>query len=79
LDRGFLHAYGKLLDFLDKAVIVLGVIAMAGMSTVVIAAIVWRYFFDRPLTWTEEMARFLFIFVCFVGAIPMITQGLRSG
>jgi TRAP-type C4-dicarboxylate transport system permease small subunit len=75
LDRGFLHAYGKLLDFLDKAVIAMGVIAMAGMSAVVVAAIVWRYFFDSPLIWTEEMARFLLIFVCFVGAIPMISRG----
>jgi C4-dicarboxylate transporter DctQ subunit len=75
LNRGFLDAYGKLLDFLDKVVVVMGVIAIAGMSTVVVAAIVWRYFFDSPLTWSEEMARFLLIFVCFVGAIPMITRG----
>ncbi len=75
MDRGFLHAYGKLLDFLDKAVIAMGVIAMAGMSAVVVAAIVWRYFFDSPLIWTEEMARFLLIFVCFVGAIPMVSRG----
>jgi len=75
LDRAFLRAYGKLLDFLDKAVVVMGVIAMAGMTAVVVAAIVWRYFFNSPLIWTEEMARFLLIFICFVGAIPMITRG----
>jgi len=75
MERGFLRAYGKLLDFVDKAVIIMGAIAVAGMSIVVVAAIVSRYFFDSPLIWTEEMGRFLLIFICFVGAIPMITRG----
>ncbi len=70
-----LRLYGKLLDLLDRLVIFMSVVAMAAMATVVVAAIVWRYFFDNPLTWTEELARFLLIFVCFVGAIPIITRG----
>ena len=73
--RRFLRAFGRFLGFLDKVVIVLIVIATFGMACVVVAGVVWRYFFNSPLTWTEEMARFLLVFVCFVGAIPMITRG----
>ncbi len=75
MGRGLLRLYGRLLDAADRAVIALVVLAMAAMAAVVVAGVVWRYFFDSPLTWTEELARFLLIFVCFVGAIPIITRG----
>ncbi len=75
MGQRLLHLYGKLLDVADRLVVAMVVVAMMAMSAVVVAAVIWRYFFDSPLTWTEELARFLLIFVCFVGAIPIITRG----
>ena len=40
-----------------------------GATLVVITAqIVWRYVFNDSLTWTEELARYLFVWITFVGA-----------
>lgn len=39
-----------------------------GATLVVITAqIVWRYVFNDSLTWTEELARYLFVWITFVG------------
>ena len=37
------------------------------MALLVIAQVILRYVFNDPLTWSEEMARFVFIFLAFVG------------
>jgi TRAP-type C4-dicarboxylate transport system permease small subunit len=38
------------------------------MSCVVFAGILFRYFLNLPLTWTEELASLLFAWLTFVGA-----------
>lgn len=37
------------------------------MALLVIAQVVLRYVFNDPLTWSEEMARIVFIYLAFVG------------
>jgi TRAP-type C4-dicarboxylate transport system permease small subunit len=37
------------------------------MAILVIAQVVLRYVFNDPLTWSEEMARIVFIYLAFVG------------
>jgi TRAP-type C4-dicarboxylate transport system permease small subunit len=32
------------------------------------AQVFWRYFLELPLTWSEEIARYLFIIVTYIGA-----------
>ena len=47
-----------------------------GATLVVITAqIVWRYLFNDSLTWTEELARYLFVWITFVGAALAIRDG----
>lgn len=47
-----------------------------GATLVVITAqIVWRYVFNDSLTWTEELARYLFVWITFVGAALAIRDG----
>lgn len=38
------------------------------MITIMIAQVFWRYFLELPLTWSEEIARYLFIIVTYLGA-----------
>ncbi|MBA4423249.1 MAG: hypothetical protein C0390_09150 [Syntrophus sp. (in: bacteria)] len=40
---------------------------IAIMSILVIAQVVLRYVFNDPLTWSEEMARIVFIYLSFIG------------
>jgi TRAP-type C4-dicarboxylate transport system permease small subunit len=48
-----------------EAILYLLVIALV---VVVAAQVFWRYFLENSLTWSEELARFMFIWVIFLGA-----------
>jgi len=43
--------------------------AFSGIFLCVLAQVVARYVFNRPLTWSEELARYLFIWCSFLGWI----------
>lgn len=38
------------------------------MLLIMMAQVFWRYFLELPLTWSEEIARYLFIIVTYIGA-----------
>ena len=52
------------LSLLDTAVIILG---LSAMFLILLAQVIMRYVFSRPLTWSEEAARFIFVYVSFIG------------
>jgi len=52
---------------LTTALEYLSVMCVATMSVLVIAQVILRYVFNDPLTWSEEMARILFIYLSFLG------------
>jgi TRAP-type C4-dicarboxylate transport system permease small subunit len=56
------RAAARLLDALAVA-------TFTGMFLCVIAQVVLRYFFGDPLTWSDELARYLFVWCAFVGWI----------
>jgi TRAP-type C4-dicarboxylate transport system permease small subunit len=45
----------------------LSMVCVATMTILVIAQVVLRYVFNDPLTWSEEMARIVFIYLSFLG------------
>jgi TRAP-type C4-dicarboxylate transport system permease small subunit len=49
------------------------------LSIVVIAQVVLRYLIDQPLAWTEEAARFLFIWSCMLGAAVACKRASQFG
>lgn len=65
----------KLSDFID---LILG-IGMAScltiMSCLVFSNVILRYAFDSGITWSEEMSRYLFVFMIFLGT----TRALKLG
>ncbi len=38
------------------------------MIALMLAQVFWRYFLELPLSWSEEIARFLFIIITYLGA-----------
>ena len=56
----------------------LGVL-LALLSTVVIAQVALRYLLEQPLAWTEEAARFLFIWSCMLGAAAACKRASQFG
>jgi TRAP-type C4-dicarboxylate transport system permease small subunit len=59
-EHRFAQLLTKVLEYLSMAIVVI-------MAILVIAQVVLRYVFNDPLTWSEELARFSFIYLAFVG------------
>jgi len=58
----------RALALLDRAVFAAIVLLMAAMVIDVTIQVLWRYVFQDPPTWTEELARYLFAWEIFLGA-----------
>ena len=54
----------KCLSMIENAVIILG---LSAMFLILLAQVIMRYVFSRPLTWSEEAARFICVYVSFIG------------
>lgn len=70
---GPLAAFGRLTAALDRATGIACVALFAIILMVMICQVTSRYVFNAPLTWTEELARYLFIWACYLGA-PVATR-----
>lgn len=71
----FIKSYEKCMDCIDKIIIFLSSISIMLMACIIVAGVVYRYFLNNPLSWSDEAARYLLVFITFIGAIPMITRG----
>jgi TRAP-type C4-dicarboxylate transport system permease small subunit len=66
--------YLKLMDILDMMIRKL-LIVMAGLMTMmVILQVISRYVMKNPLSWTEEAARYLMIWMAFTGGSCIIKK-----
>ena len=52
-----------------RVVDALAIASFTGMFLCVLAQVVLRYVFDRPLVWSDELARYLFVWCAFLGWI----------
>lgn len=64
----------KILDKLSACITAVGGAAVLLMTLVVLLQVIMRYVFNRPLTWTEEFARYLFIYITFLGAGVLVYE-----
>jgi TRAP-type C4-dicarboxylate transport system permease small subunit len=70
----FVNIYLKLMEFLDGVACKLGIF-IAGLMTVTVSLqIITRYVMKNPLPWTEELARYLMIWMVFIGASCIIKK-----
>jgi len=56
-----------LLRLVERLIDAAAIAAFSGIFLCVIAQVVLRYVFNNPLTWSEELARYLFIWCAFLG------------
>jgi len=52
-----------------RVVDALAIASFTGMFLCVLGQVVLRYVFDRPLVWSDELARYLFVWCAFLGWI----------
>ncbi len=55
------------------------VVILTIMVVLVFGNVVARYVFDAAITWAEEVARFLFVWLTFVGSTFAVYKGLHLG
>jgi TRAP-type C4-dicarboxylate transport system permease small subunit len=66
-------------DVLSRILEVIMVTILTIMVGLVFGNVVARYAFNSAITWAEEVARFLFVWLTFVGASFGLMQGLHLG
>lgn len=59
----------KISRLLENTLNIIMAVALAIMVVLVFGNVVLRYFFNSGITWSEEMSRYLFIWLTFLGAI----------
>jgi len=57
----------SLLRLVERIIDAAAIAAFSGIFLCVISQVVLRYIFNNPLTWSEELARYLFIWCAFLG------------
>lgn len=59
---------GRLADGLDRVLLALAVVALVALSLTVLLQVASRLFLPITLSWTEELTRYLFIYMVALGA-----------
>ncbi|MDN4524233.1 TRAP transporter small permease [Fictibacillus fluitans] len=54
-------------------------VSLASMALLVFGNVVLRYAFNSGITWSEEMSRFLFVWMVFFGAIAALKDKMHLG
>jgi TRAP-type C4-dicarboxylate transport system permease small subunit len=54
--------------------VILGLLVLA-MTGVTLAQVIWRYVLNEPLIWSEEAARYLFVWLSLIGASLAVKEG----
>jgi TRAP-type transport system small permease protein len=65
--------------FAARAVDTLAIATFAGMFGCVIGQVFFRYFLGSPLTWSDELARYLFVWCAFLGWIVAARRRTHLG
>jgi TRAP-type C4-dicarboxylate transport system permease small subunit len=63
--------------FLDKFEEILLITGLALMGLAVALQIFMRYLFNMPLVWSEEFARYIFVWISFIGAGYGVRHGIH--
>lgn len=69
----------RISNWLKNSLNVLMAFSLAFMALLVFGNVVLRYAFNSGITWSEEMARFLFIWMIFLGSIGALKDNEHLG
>jgi TRAP-type C4-dicarboxylate transport system permease small subunit len=59
----------KIVKTLDRILDTICVLSLVSLAFIVSFQVAMRYIFSKPLSWTEELARFLLIWLIYIGCI----------
>ena len=70
--------YTKVLDVIQKIYKFLMIVSMAVLTFTIIISVFWRYVLDNPIVWTEQLARFMFVWAIMLGIPIYYRNGLAT-
>ena len=53
-------------------------LTMLAITVILFAGVIWRYFLVDPLTWSDEIARALFVWLVFIGAAIGVKRRMHA-
>lgn len=68
-----------ILAFFDKAAFAVVALLMGSMGVVAFVAVFYRFVLHDPITWSEEAARYMMVWVTFLGAGYAMGKGKHIG
>src|SRR5215216_5461113 len=75
----FINLFDRFVDGLVAVVRLVCIVLATALFVIVLAAIVARYGFGRAVSWTEEVPRYLLIWVSFLGAAVCVVKREHVG
>ncbi|PUU87508.1 MULTISPECIES: TRAP transporter small permease [Halanaerobium] len=69
----------KILNLIDKVIKYLIITFLTLMVVLVFMQVIFRFVLNNPLQWSEELSRFLFVWISFLGASLALKQGQHLG
>jgi TRAP-type C4-dicarboxylate transport system permease small subunit len=72
--ENLVDTYLEFMEFVDQLVRKFLIAVTAAMTLTIIVQVLFRYILKDPLIWTEELARYLMIWMAFVGASCVIKK-----
>ncbi len=70
-------AAGRASEALDRAALALAAGLAAVMAAAMLAQVVFRFVLEAPLSWSEELGRYCFVWVSMLGAAGGVRRGLH--
>ncbi len=70
-----MEALARVNHLLTRAAVAAAVVLFGALFATVLLQVAFRYVLRSPLVWTEEAARYLYIWVCYLGWVPAYRGG----
>ena len=68
-----------LFNVLDRTINWILALLMAAMVVIIAAQVWYRFVFNDPLSWSEELGRYVFVWISFIGAAAGVRYQLHLG
>jgi TRAP-type C4-dicarboxylate transport system permease small subunit len=69
----------KLVEAVNRAAEILTQVLLGVMVVVVFTQVIFRFFIQQPLSWSEEVARYVFVGIIWMGAATVVKDNGHPG
>jgi TRAP-type C4-dicarboxylate transport system permease small subunit len=69
----------RLVEVVNRTADILTQILLGVMVVTVFTQVIFRFFIEQPLSWSEEVARYVFVWIIWMGAAVVVKQGGHPG